>query len=432
MAVGDSNYQGGGATILTGFYNNLRQDEFRRQQQEALEGQARAKARDQTAKDLGGVVSKLTSKGLRNQAEIDIYAKLYGEVKDYSALASSAETVAERAKYTTLTIETAKKAMEFVDGAEEFKKPELAMANKFQAYPFSYGEDQKTKYKNDLNIPYTQLGGRFDPTPYATRLTSEDVEKRVSGKIKGLLEAQGTLLARTEAFTSGNNVGNMIYQDVTLAPELATKEVIKLINTDIGVQEHYNRLYPSLKTEELAVNIVKDYENSLIRKDLTGTFEKNKDPKSGGSPSDAKSAATLAQRIATVNSFVDNKDQTTFEGVKASLPFGSTLGWKFSVGTAQKMKAEGRKFPKPEEITGVRVTVPSFFDKESNRYDKIDEIIDFRQGDPKKKLNTLINTYYGKNIENEDLGNTKKATTTPKPKASTGGSTPMKTTKKSR
>jgi hypothetical protein len=281
MATGDSGYQGGGAVLLNNFYNTLRQDEFRRQQQDAQEAQLRNKAREQTAKDLEDVTSKLTSKGLRNQAEIDIYTKMYEDVKGYKAMANSAQTPAERAKYTVLAKDTARKAMDFVDGAEEFKKGELTIANKFQTDPFSFGEDQKTLYKTNLNKPYTELGVRFDPTPYSTRLKPEEVEKKISTKIGGLLEAQGNLLARTKQFTIGNNEGNLFYQDLTIAPQEAAKEVLKTLNTDLGVREYYERLYPNAKPEEIAINIVNervDKLGNISKRDTTGSFVENNKP----------------------------------------------------------------------------------------------------------------------------------------------------------
>jgi hypothetical protein len=433
MATGDSGYQGGGAVLLNNFYNTLRQDEFRRQQQDAQEAQLRNKAREQTAKDLEDVTSKLTSKGLRNQAEIDIYTKMYEDVKGYKAMVNSAETPAERAKYTVLAKDTARKAMDFVDGAEEFKKGELTIANKFQTDPFSFGEDQKTLYKTNLNKPYTELGVRFDPTPYSTRLKPEEVEKIITNRIGGLLEAQGNLLARTKQFTIGNNEGNLFYQDLTIAPQEAAKDMLKLLNTNIGFREHYERLYPNAKPEEIAINIVNervDKLGNISKRDTTGSFVENNKPASAETKAESKKKEEISVRNLNLNKFVDEKDQTVFEDIKASLPPGSTLGWVVPPAVTAKMKAEGRTKARPDEIIGVRITVPTFLDKNSNRYDKINELIDFTKGDPKKRINTIINTYYGKNIENEDLGSTNRRTTTATPKAKPSAKPTVKVSKK--
>jgi hypothetical protein len=417
--AGDSSYQGGGNVVLTNFYNNLRQDEFRRQQQSALEGQANAKQRDATAKQLEGLTAKLSTKGVRD-IDVPYFAKKYDEIRSLKAKINAEQDPVVRAQdYVDYERATYTYGVEADQSIGE-KSSQLKFKESVEKSPWAYSQGVRENFDKRLTTSTFDLN-RWDDNDWKAQGDTNKVLNKIRARIKGVVDSQRAAIQRINT-TSGNQSGVDVFTIKKIGKEEGVNLILQDLKSDPETGYTFRQQFPSLKDEEIALSLYEQLvpESAFTREDYKG-FDANARPtSSGASATDIRSKEELDIREKSLKDIVLNKDVKTLEVVKASLPTNATAEYIISDKSKAKIdRATGKPIASKEDVTGLRITIPAGYDQYGNYFGTIDQIIDFTTGDAIKNLNNVFNKFVGKKITNEDLQKRGVGGNATKPKAST-------------
>lgn len=276
------NYQGGNETVLTGFYNGLRQDLYRYGDKLAKQQQAQAKQQEELNKQADELLGKINPNGLKN-IDIPEFTEKYDKLKELNAQYKSATSQADKIRLMSDFRNEANNIMLFVNASKNAAKEDQNILTNIRNKAGDY-EDYSVSYADSyINTP-TSKRGQFD---------SSKIEKRVDYKSAQTLEDnifKQSLSVGKRAYDKasarwgslGGNAGQFVDEVVTADAVAIGSKIEGLYETDRNYKKYLDAKYPEAVGNPQAMSqIVLTERQSDLTKRQESFIKKDREPQGG-------------------------------------------------------------------------------------------------------------------------------------------------------
>lgn len=292
MAV--DNYSGGNDTILTGFYNGLRNDLYRHQATLQKVAQQKAKSQEEFEKDINSELAKVNPNGLQ-QKDIPDFYKLYEEMKTDAQKARTTDSPQERAKYRANITNKANEIQLLVNASKNSITELQPFATEVFRNGEMYTEEARAEIKRRLATPTLQLDA-FNPEAFVKQVDGNAVMKDIRSQITSTLKAQNPILKRVRA--TGGKAGVDLFEVRELSKDVALQKLTDIYETSPKVKMFITQQFPNQDPALVLSNMVNqlEEENLLNNKDYKQFISDLAPKDSSGSGGDGVEAVDTSRR----------------------------------------------------------------------------------------------------------------------------------------
>lgn len=374
-------------------------------QKQALLNQKR---NDEYLKDLAGTIA--STKTLGNGLHPDDVQQLntyQDQLRQLYGKASLAKTPQERAMIKAEVDKGFDQQLEYVNGAKYFRQSGGDLFKKMEAHPEDFEDKDRGVVKDVLSGSYINAVGKgygvINDTTFQRRPNQDAYVKSID-KVGVFVDKGAGHDLKSNRLEESGGLRRIVR---TIDPTLVRNYAKELINSDDSTKFYLKSKYkianPDATTaptdEDLTNLFVEDYKARKGPDAYTAFDKATVTPAGPVTPqSEIAQAKLMKTRVVNLKSLVDNKDQTTLESFKSSLPAGARISWI----PKDKSQVKGNKAD-PENISGMYIYIPKGYDEYGEPISGINQQVFFDRGDPYKTINSIMNRYYGKKVSNEDL-----------------------------
>ena len=301
------NYQGGNETVLTGFYNGLRQDLYRYGDKLAKQQQAQAKQQQELNKQADELLGKVNPNGLKN-IDIPEFTEKYDKLKELNAQYKSATSQADKIRLMSDFRNEANNIMLFVNASKNAAKEDQNILTNIRNKAGDY-EDYSVSYADSyINTP-TSKRGQFD---------SSKIEKRVDYKSAQTLEDnifKQSLSVGKRAYDKasarwgslGGNARQFVDEVITADAVAIGSKIEGLYETDRNYKKYLDAKYPEAagNPQAMAQMVLTERQSDLTKRQ-EAFIKKNREPQ-GRQGTDYSSSSITPSKLVNFGQGADPK-----------------------------------------------------------------------------------------------------------------------------
>ena len=369
---------------------------------------ANQKKNDEFLKDLAGTVAstKLLGNGLHPE-DVKQLTDYQDKTKQLYALSSQAKTPQERALLKAEVDKSIDQQLEYVNGAKYFRQAGGDLFKKMEAHPEDFEDKDRGLVKDVLSGSYINAVGKgygvLNDTTFQRR-PNQDAYVKSMDKLETFVNKGAGHDLNANSLRQGRGLQQIVR---TINPKLVRGYAKEAINSDDSTKFYLKSKYKvanpdateAPSDDALADLFIKDYEARKGPDAYSVVDKATTIPKGPATPqSEIDKADLMRTRVSGIKSLVENKDQSTLESFKSSLPAGASVSWI----PKDKSKVRGNKAD-PKNISGMYINIPKGYDIDGIPTAEIKQQVFFDKGDPYKTINSIMNKFYGKKVPNEEL-----------------------------
>jgi len=378
----------------SGLANQYARQVASQQKAQATQAEIQRKASEKYNEELADLIANVKTEGARDNDVPDI-TKAYNDIKDfYSKSAQLKDT--DKPLFRAELRNRINSLNEFAQRSNKLSKDVASMSGEIAKNEWDYDPNSVSELRRINQTPLKQLGADavIDPMKYKRLPNFKMIDDILDstydlGKENATYTGDITSKGKTISVSkiSPEFINNSLVQSIQNSPE-AGYALKSLYTKTTGDTEPTGEKLMSFLNKQYETRHKYDYEGSP--KEI---------PAGPVTPqSEIAQAKLMKTRVVNLKSLVDNKDQTTLESFKSSLPAGARISWI----PKDKSQVKGNKAD-PENISGMYIYIPKGYDEYGEPISGINQQVFFDRGDPYKTINSIMNRYYGKKVSNEDL-----------------------------